>query len=332
MTMPSIFFFVPDGDIEFLRGLDPDRDWQLTKRGSLCWTVQTWARLRAAGLDCELVSTVPRSGLVVFHNSQKRELRRQLHCGADVTLVGIRGDRREALIADFEFLQNGRFADERQRFFVPFWPQPGLIARDPARGDRVARAAFKGYDNNLHPALRSPEWVDFLRMRGIEWVTDSVSQARTGNLDPDVDWHDYRNVDLIVAFRPDATDQHTGKPATKLYNAWLAGVPALLGPEYAYRELRRSELDYFEITGLQDAKAAVEKLLAQPSLYGAMVANGRVRGREFTVDAITKRWIQLLTETIPAQVTERRKARWVPYLLRNGWRRVQRSIANRPAR
>jgi hypothetical protein len=330
--MPSIFFFVPEAeDVGFLRGLDPDRHWQLMKRGQR-WTVQTCARLRSAGFDCELVSTAPRSGIVVFHNGHKRELRRQLPYGADVTLVGIRGDRREALIADFEVLQNGLHADDRTRFFIPYWPQPGLIARDPARGDRISRAAFKGFDNNLHPSLRGGEWAEFLRSHGIEWVTDSMSHAESESTGVPVGWHDYREVDLVVALRPDAADQHSGKPATKLYNAWLAGAPALLGPEYAYRELRRSELDYFEITGLQDAKTAVLKLLADPPLYRAMVANGLVRGREFTVDAITKRWIDLLTETIPALAAGRRTHRWVPYLLRNGWRRLRRSVARRPAR
>ena len=331
--MPSIYFFVPEAeDVEFLRGLDPDVDWKLMKRGSQRWVVQTYARLRAAGLDCELGSRVPRTGIVVFHNGHKNELRRQLAHGADVTLAGIRGDRREALIADFEILQNGLYADGRTRFFVPYWPQPGLIARDPARGDRITRAAFKGFDNNLHPALHSGEWADFLRMRGVEWVTDSMSHAESENIGVAVGWHDYREIDLIVALRPDASDQHSGKPATKLYNAWLAGVPALLGPEFAYRELRRSELDYLEIAGVQDAKAALLLLLDRPALYRAMIENGIVRARDFTVEAITKRWVALLTETIPALAAGRRKHRYMPYLLRNGWRRLQRGIARRPSR
>lgn len=330
--MPRVSFFVPEaGDLGILRGLDPDADWQLMKRGQR-WTVQTCARLGRAGLDCELVSTVPRSGIVVFHNGHKRELRRQLAYGADVILVGIRGDRREALIADFEILQNGLFADDHRRFFVPYWPQPGLVPRDPARGERIARAAFKGFDNNLHPALRGDEWAGFLRARGIEWVTDSMSHATSESAGVSVDWHDYREVDLVVALRPDAADRHSGKPATKLYNAWLAGVPALLGPEYAYRELRRGALDYCEITGLEDAQVAVQRLIDDPPLYRAMVENGRVRGREFSVEAIARRWITLLTETIPGLATEHRRNRWVPYLLRNGWRRVQRTVARRPAR
>jgi hypothetical protein len=331
--MPSISFFVPAAeDAEFLRGLDPDRDWQLMKRGSQRWIVQTYARLRAAGLECELGSSVPRTGIIVFHNGHKNELRRQLAFGADVTLVGIRGDRREALIADFEVLQNGLYADDRTRFFVPYWPQPGLIPRDASRGDRITRAAFKGFDNNLHPSLRGGEWADFLRSHGIEWAIDSMSHAHSEDVGVPVGWHDYRQVDLVVALRPDAADQHSGKPATKLYNAWLAGVPALLGPEYAYRELRRSELDYCEITGLQDAEAAVRTLLARPALYRAMIENGWARASDFTVEAITRRWITLLADTIPRLAAGRRTSRWVPYLLRNGWRRLQRGVERRPAR
>lgn len=331
--MPSIFFFLPEADdVELLRRLDPARDWQLMKRGSQRWIVQTYVHLRAAGLDCELGSIAPRTGTIVFHNGHKGELRRQLAYGADVTLVGIRGDRREALIADFEVLQNGLHADDRSRFFVPYWPQPGLIARDPSRGDRISRAAFKGFDNNLHPSLRGGEWASFLRSHGIEWAIDSMSHARSEDVGVPVGWHDYREVDLVVALRPDAADRHSGKPATKLYNAWLAGAPALLGPEYAYRELRRTELDYCEIAGLEDAKTCVRTLLERPALYRAMIENGSVRARDFTVEAITRRWITLLTDTIPARAAARRTRRWVPYLLRNGWRRTRRSILRRPAR
>jgi hypothetical protein len=331
--MSSIYFFVPETeDVEFLRGLDPDVDWQLMKRGSQRWIVQTYARLRAAGLDCEFGSAVPGTGTVVFHNGHKNALRRRLPYGADLTLVGIRGDRREALIADFEVLQNGLYADGRTRHFVPYWPQPGLAPRDPARGDHVTRASFKGFDNNLHPSLRGSEWAGFLRSRGIEWTVDSMSHSTSESTGVRVDWHDYRAVDLVVALRPDAADHHSGKPATKLYNAWLAGVPALLGPEFAYRELRRSELDYVEIAGLEDAKAAVQMLLDRPALYRAMIENGLVRARDFTVEAITARWVTLLTETIPALAPGRRTHRWMPYLLRNGWRRLQRGISRRPSR
>ena len=38
------------------------------------------------------------------------------------------------------------------------------------------------------------------------------------------------------------------KPPSKLFNSWLAGVPAVLGHESAYRAERRSDLDYIEVS------------------------------------------------------------------------------------
>jgi len=76
-------------------------------------------------------------------------------------------------------------------------------------------------------------------------------------------------------------------------------VPAVLTPDYAFRELRRSPLDYIEVLTVDDAKAALLKLRNDAGLYRAMVDNGRLRGRDFTADATTDRWQTLLYETLP---------------------------------
>src|SRR6185295_13492466 len=60
-------------------------------------------------------------------------------------------------------------------------------------------------------------------------------------------WNDYRDVDLVLSGRAESPLMLAFKPATKLYNAWLAGVPALLGDEPAFRALWQSELDYHPI-------------------------------------------------------------------------------------
>lgn len=51
---------------------------------------------------------------------------------------------------------------------------------------------------------------------------------------PKEGWHDYREIDVVVALRPKSTKKHFCKPATRLYNAWIAGVPAILPNESAY--------------------------------------------------------------------------------------------------
>jgi hypothetical protein len=327
-----VTFFLPgEPDLDRLRELDPDRDWSEFARGEHAWTLQTYLRLRSAGHPAELAAVPPGEGLVVYHAKHGRDLLRHFRRLRQAVLVGIRADNREPTTADFQILQNRLYADDRSRFYVPHWSQPGLLRRDPARGERVARVAFKGFSANLHPDFRTAAWRSFLAERGLDWEVDAVEYRSAATAAERLRWRDFREVDLVLAVRPPARDGHTGKPATKLYNAWLAGVPALLGVEPAYRELRRSELDYLEVTSLADAMAAVERLRAEPALYRAMVERGRERARDYTVEAIRARWVELLLRRLPA-LAPGRPLRRLPHLLRPPLRRARRILERRPAR
>lgn len=329
--MEVTFFLAGEPDLERLAGIDPDRDWREFQRGERIWVLQAYLRLARAGWPVKLAGTPPRGGLVVFHAKHERALRAAGRTLGDAVLVGVRADNREPLAADFEIVQNGWFADGRRRFHLPHWPQPALRPRDPARGSRLERAAYKGFDANLHPDLRAPAWRDFLAARGIEWVVDSVEFAGAATDTLPLDWPDHRELDLIVAVRPPERTLWRSKPASKLVNAWLAEVPALLGPEVAYRELRRSPLDYLEAGTRAEAERAVERLLAEPGLHAAMVENGRARAAEHTAAAILPRWAELLFETIPARV-ERKRTRRLPLPLRRAARWLGRVATLRPAR
>lgn len=334
--MELTFFLADEPDVEALSSLDPDRDWRELQLGERAWVLQTYLRLARAGHPVRLSSTLPQKGMVVFHSKHRRALMRERHRMRDVVLVGVRADNREPLIADFEVVQNGRFADDRRRFFIPHWPQPGLIPRDPARGAAVSRIAYKGFDGNLDSAFRSPAWSGFLAENGIDWVVDSVEFAGRATDRFALEWPDFRTVDLVLAVRPRGRRRRleTSKPATKLVNAWIAGVPAILGPELAFRELRRSELDYLEVSSLDEARAAVRRLLEDPDLYRAMVENGRRRAAELTGEALLQQWRSLLYERIPAlAATPRgRLARRVPLPVKVPARWLARLLTLRPAR
>ncbi len=202
-------------------------------------------------------------------------------------------------------MQNGWFADGRRTFAVPFWPQPGLLARSAGRGHAVETVAFKGHVKTLNPALRSEEWIGALARRGITWQCDAVRFAGPGAVYDHVAWNDYTDVDVVVAVRPQWTGRYLTKPASKLINAWRAGVPAVLGPEQAYREPRHSALDYVEVRSLAETTDAVERLPENGELFAAMVANGHERAHVFTEDAIAARWVEVLFEEIP-RATRRR--------------------------
>lgn len=319
--LPVTFFLAGEDDIDELRRLDADRDWRELQLGERAWVLQTYLRLRRRGRDVRLEARAPGEGLVVFHAKQERELVTTLPKGSRPVLVGVRADNRQPLAAEFEVLQNGRWANARTRFAVPHWPQPGLVPRDPSRGDRLERIAYKGFAANLAAAFRSPEWGAFLANLGIAWELDETVFQGTGTDLDAAHWADYGEVDAVLAVRPRHRGREFSKPATKLVNAWAAGVPALLGDEFAYRELRSSPLDYFEVTDLEAARAAVRRLRDEPGLYRAMVDHGAVRGSEFDVDAVSRAWEELLFDRLPALASARRRVR------ARGWPLAARRLA-----
>lgn len=310
MSFTPVTFFLHGEPLEELAGLDPDRDWREFVTGERAWILQTFLRLRAAGAGVLLANELPAEGIVVFSSKQRRLLTRQQRTATAALLVGVREDVGEALIADLEVVQNARQADARRRFFIPFWPQPGMIARDPGRGARIENVAFKGFLGNLHPAFREASWQQFLRDQGIRWLADAAPYKRNAVDAAALEWNDFREIDLIVAVRAPDRELHPRKPATKLYNAWLAGVPALLGPEVAYRELRRSTLDYIEVAGPEEARAAIVRLRAEPGLYEQMVAHGQRRAAEFQTSAVVVRWREFLFVTVPSLLERADVARW----------------------
>jgi len=140
-------------------------------------------------------------------------------------------------------------------------------------------------------------------------VTFEINAADTEGDIPS--WHDYSTVDVVLAVRPKFDDGHLRpeKPASKLINAWHAGTPAILGPEYAYRELRTSPHDYLEVDSLEEAMSAIDQLLEDRSLYAQMVQRCKKRACEFTFERITERWAEVLFECIP-RVVAQPSVRW----------------------
>lgn len=298
---PVTFFIGNEPDVEGLLRLDPDEVLQYSRKGEYAWVVQTCLRLQAAGYPVALSNASPPGGLVVFHAKHKHLLARASGRSNGLVFVGIRADNSAPLLADFEILQNGRFGDNVRRFPVTFWPQPDITPRNPARGGRVERVGYMGLIENLAPEFRRNSWVEALSGLGIEWVPSMAHFREMGN-SARVNWEDYGSIDVMLAIRPQDRILAYAKPASKLINAWRAGVPTMVGPEYPYRELRRSGDDFLEIRDIPTALEALKRLKSDSVLYQRMVSNGHRRTLEFTESKITRRWAELLFETIPEHV------------------------------
>lgn len=302
---PPVSFFYPFPDeLDELDRLDLN-DYSFWsnegKERRRAWILQTYLHLREAGHPVSITDTLPSDGILVllvepeflesFARQYGQEHRTLLLATIRADIIGFRSP-----LGDADIVQNGKFADEERTFFIPHWPQPGIRPRDPARESTIENIVFKGGYGSLHADFRSERWYESLEERGLRF---HIASAETEGDIPS--WHDYRTADLNLAVRPPFDDGglYYQKPASKLVNAWHAGVPSILGPEYAYRELRSSPLDYIEVTSVDEAIQAIDRLRETPMLYRRMVEHGRQRAAEFTPERITERWAEILFERLP---------------------------------
>jgi hypothetical protein len=258
------------------------------------WTLQTYFWLRECGCPVRLVRGVPDEGIVV---ACRGLISSDFMPGPNLFLVSINGDESPHPYAQINVIQNivqTRLVSDS--YYVPFWPQPGIIVRDAARGDRFDSIAFFGDQKNIASELQSANWVASLASRGIQWHIRNAQSSRNT---------DFSDVDCVIGIRSFDRVGYIRKPASKLINAWIAGSPAILGREFAFREQKRSSADYLEVSTFAQTLRAIDKLAASPALRRSMALNGLSRAEEFTVPIITAVWRRLLFE-----VAQEAAVRW----------------------
>lgn len=247
------------------------------RSGVYAWIVQTYQRLRAAGFPCELVTEMPAEGIVVTY---RKSIPPDFHPPENVLLICVRAD---ATFHHFAHLHVVLNRNQVRRWYpshyLPHWRQNGLIPRASERGETFENVAFFGDRGCLVPAMQGPAWEAALRALGLTWQI--VESAR---------WHDFSRVDAVVAVRGFGRHRHDNKPPTKLFNAWHAGVPAILGRESAYQHERRGALDYLEARSVEEVLAGLRQWKGDAALRQAVIANGRERARESEPAVNAARW------------------------------------------
>jgi len=305
-----VTFYLPEADLDALRALDPDRHWREFLRGERVWILQTYLRLKHAGLPVLLSEHLPRAGVVVISGQRRKTLHLSRAQRRRLLIVATVQDLSFPAIADVQIVQDPRQAGPVHAMHVPHWPQPGLIPRDPSRGSRIERIEFKGTTENLHPGFRTERWRRQVSALGLTWNEDARPSEEVARDPSSVQWNDYRAVDLCLAVRPEGVVSRKGKPASKLVVSWFAGCPALLGPEPAFRELRRSELDYAEVAMPDEALRVIVALREDSSRYLAMIENGRARAAPYSIESLTRTWAELLFDKVPVLQRDAAFQRW----------------------
>jgi len=257
--------------------------------GRNSWIAQTFVRLRseleARGVRVSAGPGFAPGAISVVH----RDDLDRFGCDAHTSfLVAVRADRAPVEACDIAIAQNALALRPNERY-LPLWPQPGLMARDVTRGARIETLAYFGRTSSAPPWFDDAAWHEALAARGIRFEIRERA------------WHDYRDVDVALAAREEAPAVLATKPATKLYNGWLARVPVIAAPEPAYAALRRSPFDYLEADDAHAVLRAIDRLREHRGLYEAMVVNGTRRAAAFSVSAVTQQWLRFFEhEVLPA--------------------------------
>jgi hypothetical protein len=280
---------------------------KIVSDGEFAWIVQTYLRLKQDNFPCQLTDTFPQAGIVLAHRDS---LRYDIKPNSKTLIICVEGSQTSHPFAQFRVVHNQRELFQTAKshnnwqgqtrisvakgcHFIRHWPQPGIIPRDRDRGDRFENVAYFGTGANLASELLQPAWKEKLASLGLSWHFQRRGKPNG--------WMDYSYVDAVVAVRSFDEQDYTWKPASKLYNAWHAEVPAILGRESAFQDERKSDLDYLEVNSLDNLINTLIRLRDDKELYCSMVANGKIRAAETQPENLVTDWRNFLTKVaVPA--------------------------------
>ncbi len=290
----KIHFYLPE---KYLPEPETAQNWELEKPFKLhesgkiaaaqCWIWQTWCVLKKADLNVHLTHTLPDSGVVI---SLAGFLGKKHRPSTNVFFVAVAADWTPHPLADWHLVQNGR---QQQLVpcstYIPNWTQPNLIRRNISRKPIVENAAFYGDPANLAAEMKSWPFRRELSNLGINFEIYHADR-----------WHDYSKVDVAIGIRSFNKARYHHKPPTKLFNAWLAGVPFIGGNDSAYEFERKNPLDFLKATSQTGLVVCLRRLKSDPNLWEKMSENGLRRAHEVSRSAIAKRWVEFITAELPS--------------------------------
>jgi len=280
-------------DLDAWTESDIDRNAKRFRSGVDVWIVQTYLHVRDAlaadGWSVALTDRFEPGTIAVAHWD---ELHRPRWRAPFAYLIGVRADRPPVVMADKIVRQNTLAPDDAHTIGIAPWPQPGMRPRNPERGDTVRRVGYFGRMAQAPSFFSDPAFRAELAALGVEFVPSEH------------DWQDYSEIDVVIAFRTAPPSLLRHKPVSKVSNAWLAGAPAIVGPEPAYLQLRESEHDMRVANDAQGVIAELTRLVRDRAFYAAMRARAAERAREFDVPALRDRWLAFFRERVGPAFTQ----------------------------
>lgn len=290
----AVYFYLPPHQWPDPMPSKYDLNWPHFGDGYYNWTLQTYLMFRDHGVACELVNNVDSvQGLIVAHRASLPET---FKAKVGQLLVCIQADWGRHPYAQVHICQNKAqtIAEGSHLFyrlfwpgnthFVHHWPQPDLVSRESSRTNEFRCLAYFGLDYNLAEQLRSQQWSDFLVDLGIEWrLVGDMSQ-----------WGDFSKIDVVLFVRDFTGNPYHNKPATKLYNAWLAKCLPVCTPESAFlQESGRDDLEAVYVDDFESLKTQIKRLKENPEEFDRRIRAAALKGENYTHQRIVDEWCEI---------------------------------------
>ncbi len=254
------------------------------------WIYQTWDLLKKAGIPCQLSTELPNKGIIVTLGQTLPASYQEKIASRKLVLIDVVADNKPCAAGSLHLIQNKAHAEQiNNSCFIPHWPQPHLIPRHAERKNRFENIGFFGHIKNLAPELQSSLWHKQLQEKS--GLTFKVKNPP--------EWHDYSDVDCVVAIRNFSAEPYFNKPATKLYNAWLAGIPFIGGSDTAYATDGQAGKNYLVATSLEELLQHLHHLKKDEIFRKKLIEEGRKAALYFTQQATLERWRKIVSEVIP---------------------------------
>lgn len=259
--------------------------------GEYCHILQTYWELKDRDYPCVLTDSVPKEGIVIFHNDSYNPC---IKPGRRLLLIYVRADKPPIPNSQLNVVPN-KFLERNEKtyglwknYYIPHWLQPNLIPRDKSRGNRFKNIAYIGTRGNLCKELKNKIFEDTLKSLGLHFYIIPLEK-----------WNDFSNIDAILSvrfFKGFSSKYIINKTPQKLFNAWAGHVPAILDSDKCYKEERKSKLDYIQVETFQETIEAIKLLQKNPELRRLMSENGKIRSQELSSEKICDKWQLFLNE------------------------------------
>lgn len=298
--MKKIYFYVPPSRFEQIAKIKDHSDLLGFHDRLTSEIIPTYLYMKQSGFNAEIIDHLPEEGIVVSDREsffsllikRKKYFSDMFDFPTKVMLVTHKSDSGYLPPVHINIVLNPVYFEQNSNdilhnpYYLPSFPQPGLIPRLKQRDCLVQNVSFFGHHTQLTKEFNSEKWHSELASLGCNWIPTFDRKK----------WGDYREIDVVVTIRSFDQYPYLNKPANKLINCWRTGVPAIVASESANLALKKTDLDFCLADSLDETILAVKNLKNNPELYSAMVQNGLKRAEEFTVEQVLIKWIKFFEE------------------------------------